>query len=48
MSAVKCNIVKHKIHTSISDSHDITFLDTPQCFNFDFYINEVNNAVISY
>ena len=26
----------------------ITFLDTFQCFNFDFYINKANNALISY
>ena len=26
----------------------ITFLDTSQWFNFHFYINKVNNVVISY
>ena len=26
----------------------ITFLNMSQCFNFDFYTNELNNAVISY
>ena len=47
MSAVRCYIVKHEIYADIPENHDYYFLGYATCCNFDFYINEVNKAVIS-